>query len=59
MDLVATAETDQEALGLEEIDASAGKNPDLTGDFSAGRTRIFLFNEEFLAFLASLSSRRY
>ena len=57
MDLVGTTETDQETLGLADIDASAGKNPDPTGDFAAGRTRIFLSTEEFLAYLASLSSR--
>ena len=57
MGLVAPTETEQEVLGLEELDASTGKNPDPTGDFAAGRTRIFLSNEEFLAYLASLSSR--
>ena len=55
MHLVATTETDQETPGLADIDAPAGKNPDPTGDFAAGRTRAFLSTEEFLACLASLS----
>lgn len=57
MDLVAMTEIDQETLELDDIDASTGKNPDPTGDFAAGRTRIFLSTEELLAYLASLPSR--
>lgn len=46
-----TTETDTEHLTVADFDASTGENPDPTGDFAAGRTRVFLDSNEFLAFL--------
>ena len=44
-------EMDTEHLTVADFDASTGENPDPTGDFASGRTRIFLDSNEFLAFL--------
>lgn len=46
-----TTKTDTEDLTVADFDASIGENPDPTGDFAAGRTRVFLDSDEFLAFL--------
>lgn len=46
-----TPETDAEHLTVVDFDAGAGDNPDPTGDFASGRTRVFLDTDEFLAFL--------
>lgn len=46
-----TTETDTEHLTVADFDASTGENPDPTGDFASGRTRVFLNSDEFLAFL--------
>lgn len=50
---VQTTETDAEKLTLADLDASAGTNPDRTGDFAAGRTHFHASSEEFLAYLES------
>ena len=46
-----TTDTDTEHLTVAEFDASIGENPDPTGDYASGRTRVFLDSNEFLAFL--------
>ncbi len=46
-----TTETDTEHLTLADFNASIGANPDPTGDFASGRTRVFLDTDEFLAYL--------
>ena len=42
-----------DSLTVADIYASMGKNPDPTGDYAAGRTRVFLSGEEFIADLRS------
>ncbi len=44
-------EKDSEHLTVADFDANTGENPDPTGDFASGRTRVFLDADEFLAFL--------
>ena len=56
MPATTTSDADREHLTLADIYADAGKNPDPTGDFAAGRTRLFESGEEFLAYLKSTSS---
>lgn len=51
MDSSPTTKTDTEPLTVADFDGSTGENPDPTGDFAAGRTRVFLDSSEFLAFL--------
>lgn len=46
-----TSETDTEHLAVADFDASIGENPDPTGDFASGRTRVLLDTDEFLAYL--------
>ncbi len=51
MDSSPTTKTDTGHLTVADFDGSTGENPDPTGDFAAGRTRVFLDSNEFLAFL--------
>ena len=51
MESIPTTKTDTERLTVADFDASTGENPDPTGDFASGRTRVFLDTDEFLAFL--------
>lgn len=46
-----TTETDTEHLTMADFDAAVGANPDPTGDFASGRTRVFLDTENFLSYL--------
>ena len=46
-----TTETYTDHLTVADFDTSTGENPDPTGDFALGRTRVFLDTNEFLAFL--------
>ena len=53
MAAIPMSDTDQEPLTVADIHADMGKNPDPTGDFSAGRTHFHASSEEFLACLES------
>lgn len=55
MAAIPMSDTNQEPLTLADIYADMGKNPDPTGDFSAGRTHVHATSEEFLACLESRS----
>ena len=57
MDTTPRTDSEQEALTLADVYADLGQNPDRTGDYAAGRTRVFLSGEEFLAYLDSRRSR--
>lgn len=46
-----TTETATDHLTVVDFDADAGQNPDPTGDFASGRTRIFLDADQLLAYL--------
>ena len=45
---------DDHQYTLADVEASAGRNPDPTGDLAAGRYRFFASTEEFVASLRSV-----